>query len=199
MKTLIAILLIFTTQLVAKAQNLIINKTKFNRGIYLTFEEFKLDSPSIAFNYNIKEKIRNIGGIFSSNSITTYKIEIERKEAEKIGSIYGFSDGKNVYIKPALEILTPNREFYKVENFGRYCHFKDIVSSYMYGGSSVRFFCDRYIDLKTGVELELNNKEMIKLLKDDETLLEEFKNETSKKSKYFNYIMKYNKNNPYKE
>ena len=68
-------------------------------GIYLSFEEFRDNNPSINLINNIisKEEKYNTG-FMKSGRLKYYAIDIPKKDGRKIGEIFGFSDGKQFYI-----------------------------------------------------------------------------------------------------
>ena len=119
-------LVLFLTLIDINAQNLIINDTIYRVGIYRTFEEFKFNKPSIAFNYNVVINIHSYSKFNIAQQIALYKIMINKKIGKSIGNVFGFSNGKNVYINDRSPKLSPKTDFSKIEYFGIFCYYNEI-------------------------------------------------------------------------
>lgn len=132
MKRILFIITLITVTYVTKSQNLIINDAAYKAGIYRTFEEFKYNNPSIDFNYEVTTKNRGNGSLNAAGQVTYYRIMINKKLGKSIGEVFGFCDGKNVYINESLPRLGPKTGFSKIEYFGKYCYFEDIICISVY-------------------------------------------------------------------
>ncbi|WP_346858432.1 hypothetical protein [uncultured Draconibacterium sp.] len=168
-KLMLAFLFIAQTFFV-NGQSLIVNDTTYKPGIYKNFEEFKFNNPSIDFSYQISTKTRNYGFFNYGNGfpqnvtkgkVSYYRISINRKTANSIGSVYGFSDGKNVYINPNNPVLGPKTEFTKIEYFGDYCYFKDTFCQLIDYGETARTVCSltkKLLNIENGEVLLLDER-----------------------------------------
>ncbi len=112
-----------------KAQNLLnTNSSTLKKGIYKNFEEFKNNSPSMDLEYTILSKQKDTGGVLNrliTNGKTSfYYLDISKEQTKEIGKIYGFSDGKNVYINEFNPKLKPSTLFMKVNFISEFCLFE---------------------------------------------------------------------------
>lgn len=177
-----------------QSQNLIKDDTLYKAGIYKTFEEFKFNSPSIVFNYKINIKNKGYGTLGLEGRMDFYRIEIERKVAKSMGNVFGFSDGRNVYINEEYPQLGPRADFSKIQYFGKYCYFEGFAYTVVYtpsGSTTVAEVDEKMIDINSGEVIHLRKKTMRELLANDPKLLEEFNNETQKNKKLKAYAIKY--------
>lgn len=161
------------------SQNLIVdNNTTLKKGMYKTFEEFRTNSPSISLDYEIKP-VHLIMETFLYNDIV-YQLGIDNDKAKEIGDIWGFCDGKDVYINMLFKLMSlkkvfkPGSQFDKIINLGRYCSFVSVqpVPNSVNLGHSIY-----YLDFNTGKEMPLDKSTLKKILSKDKELSENFKNE----------------------
>lgn len=124
---------------------LIMEDTVYKPGIYRTFEELKYNSPSIPFDYEVKEITRRV----HFRRIYRYKMLMYRKEAKTYGRVLGFSDGKNVYIDAKRLTLSASSQFSKVEFGGRYAYFDD-VDCITYSEQTNCYVYDKVMDMHSG-------------------------------------------------
>jgi len=163
----------------AYSQNLVIdNNITLKRGIYKTYEEFKNNSPSVPLEYEIKA-VRLIMQSQLYNDIV-YQMEIDKDKAKEIGDIWGFCDGKSVYINMQFKVMTqkkifkPNSQFDKLLYIERYCCFISVQPIPNVVGLGHYFYA---LDFNTGKEIVINKVTLKKIISKDEGLLEDFKNE----------------------
>ena len=151
--------------------NYIINANSYRPGIYTSFEEFKFNSPAIVDHYT-----------FDGKRFWTEQRGEKKKIKRK--TIWGYSDGKHVYVRW-------NR-YPEITVKGRYCYFQEkgvgVPIPIPYSDQVV-------INYNTGAIYLLNKRLMKKILETDTELLAEFQQEKSKKKKLLEYIMKYNARN----
>jgi hypothetical protein len=145
-------------------------------GIYKTFEEFRSNAPSLPLQgkitpSEIKFKVRS-----ELASLTTYKLDIPKEEAKKIGGVFGFSDGSKFYV--TLNYKDPGRvnnaEFYELEYLGSYCIYDAVVISSLDNHT----FHDKrtfMLDLYTGDALLITATRLKRILAGNAELLAEFK------------------------
>jgi hypothetical protein len=182
----------------AQSQNLIIDdSTSYKKGLYKTFEEFKTNSPSIPLTQEV----------ISSNVVWTdvlhlvmyglknnpvYYLKIEKEETKKIGFIWGFCDGKNVYVNREFNtfsgklVFNPQSKFFKMLYFGRYCYF-------ITGQQTPLGFSPGAIglDINSGNIFELTSSKTKKIISKDKELLNEYNNDLSKEDLNFKYLKLY--------
>ena len=101
--------LVILLPLIAFGQDKIYNSTEFKRGIYKTYDEFINNAPSITNEFTVKNKSTVRGGS---------PFDFEIKDGTKVGKVFGFCDGKDVYMK-GLRM----GGFCKVDYVGRYSFF----------------------------------------------------------------------------
>lgn len=188
------LLLFFSCKMVA--QYPILTDSIKQPGIYLNFEEFKQNKPSIKLSNPIIYKQVKYGGLGSSNSKTAYAIDIQKNEGREIGDVFGFCDGKNFYFIASeyTDIYFPNKihnfNFYKVEYVGKLC-FYDAVQNSGPNSGTIATLATVVIDINTG-EINLLSKSYLKqLLIEKPELLEKFKKQENKYDHLKEYLKEY--------
>jgi hypothetical protein len=163
----------------AYSQNLIIEDSlNLKKGIYKTYEEFKNNSPSVPFEYEIKA-VRLIMESLLYNDIV-YQMNIDKDKAKEIGDVWGFCDGKIVYINMQFNVMRtkkvfkPDSQFDKLLYLGRYCCFISVLPQSNSVELGHYYFA---LDFNTGKEIVINNGSLKKIISKDKGLLEDFKNE----------------------
>lgn len=102
----------------AHSQKLITDDSlNLKKGIYKTFDEFRSNSPSIPLDYEII-KVNDIA----------FQLKIDKEKTDYYGAIWGFCDGKKVYINLDFDMsgrsrFRPYSYFGILQNIGRYCYF----------------------------------------------------------------------------
>ena len=173
----------------AHSQILIINDSlNLKKGIYKTFEEFRYNSPPIPLDYEI---------VYINENIANLKIDKEKTKF--YGAVWGFCDGKNVYINrdfnmSGKRVLNPDSQFNKILFIGRYCYFLT------YPDANVlvyRQYLPYAIDFNSGDELCLNcepnflfikESQFKKIISRDPKLWQEYKNDKSGEDLFLKYI-----------
>ena len=167
----------------AIAQNLIVDDSfNLRKGIYKTYNEFKLNSPSISLDYDIQKEIIDYTNLMQAATYThrdtAYTLNIDKDKANEIGTVWGFCDGRNVYINRETSISSgkvifkPYSKFYKILYIGRYCYFS---LGYRSGGGFTYGILG--IDFNTGELLELSRKKVKKYISKDAELVQECNND----------------------
>lgn len=174
------------TDILINHDSYIINTTVYNKGIYKTFEEFKYNKPSIVSNYSFDGK-----NLWWSDEQSTKQKKIKKKE------IWGFSEGDKIFVSW--------RKYDELLAKGRYCYFKEKGTRVVYAVSvlpamilpiPLPYKDELIINFNTGKTYLLSKKLMKTILTtDDAELLHEFMNESQKKKKLFEYLVKYNDRN----
>lgn len=197
MKKSFLFLFLFLIMIKSNGQSLIVDKgIALKPGFYKSFEEFKTNSPSLDFNYTLKEKPVKYGGIITgSGKVIYYQINIDKKKAKTLGKVYGFCDGKNVYIYQGKSYFNLKSSFVKIEYLGRYCYYKAVDIDRNIGpsgsaGTSASLE-ERAIDINTGGDKRLNKLNIKEILEKDTELLSDFNNEKKKGKALKEYIVSY--------
>ena len=177
MKKLILIIL-FLGVTKAFAQYPILNDSIKNPGIYRTFEEFKNNHPSIVMNFKIASEEVKYGSIGFRKTLTAYGLDFSAKMGENIGPIFGFCDGKSFFVVSKTPTLSHYLSFFKIEHLSQYCVFKytyesvlAVAAVYMLTGGT------RILDLKTGESVNLNKKNLKKIIKTNPEISAQFEKE----------------------
>ncbi len=220
MKSMILFFGLFSILLTVNGQNLIINDSIFREGIYKTFEELKYNKPSMEFNYNVITKSHRYGLSNEKGQVPFYKIMINKKEGKSIGKIFGFCDGKTVYINDNSPRLGPDTEFSKIEYFSKYCYFKYVkirktekqksraernmdnaknifisnnVGRIMNASTTVieGRLVEKILNIESGKVISLSTKVLRELIANDKELLDEFNKESQRSQKLMQYLIRY--------
>lgn len=94
------------------------------KGIYKNFEEFKNNTPSITLDYEVLRVYKDTGGILDKEETAFFQLDVTKEEGKRIGRVYGFCDGKNVYINELKPRLKRKVLFLKANFIGPYCVFE---------------------------------------------------------------------------
>lgn len=170
------------------------NTITFESGLYKTFEELKYNNPSVKLNFDITSKTQQVGMGKNAEKVTNYRLDLSRRKAKSIGEIYGFSDGKNIYINTIGGRTGYAKDFVKIQMYNRYGFFSSIGHTTIVVGSVVTssvYVVHNLLDMNTGEIIELNNKKMREIMSDDKELLEAFEDESRKQLKIPEYMHSY--------
>ncbi len=166
--TLATLLLLFVGCILLNAQDIATTESiGLKKGIYKNFEEFKNNSPSIPLNYKVIKIDYETGGILERKEALLYQLKITKEEGKKIGRVYGFSDGKNVYINEYMPKLRPVVLFSKVGFIGSYCLFEFTPFKNVNSILST----NRLIDMNTGKVVKLSKKVLKTLISDENNVV----------------------------
>jgi len=177
------------------SQKLIVDDTlNLKKGIYKTFNEFRENSPSIPLEYEIV-RVNDIA----------YQLKIGKEETEHYGAIWGFCDGKAVYVNLDFDMSGRNRfrpySYYGIlQNIGRYCYFPFPQVAYTNLNAMIingRNPLPYVVDFNNGKLLCLNcdmnagflkQSHFKKILTRDPELWTIYKNDKSKEDLFLKYI-----------
>lgn len=124
-----------------------------------------------------------------------HRLDVEKKVGKRIGKVYGFSDGNEVYINPGTPKLRRRTDFYKVEPIDRFLHYKVVerITVPVAGAAPavISFPAEKLLDIETGKSKTLTRVRLRKLIADDIELLEAFNEEKKKSSKLKLYLETY--------
>jgi hypothetical protein len=169
------------------------NDEGLTRGIYKNFEELQNNKPTIAFNYQISSRFRKKGST-GFEKIPFYRINIGRGQGRSIGRVFGFCDGKNIFINEDYPRLGPKTEFVQLENLGRYYYFETIRATTIFVGTVPVTTYDpvsKIMDAYTGEIIVLRIKTLEDIIVNDPDLLAEFQNDPKKGRKLKEYLIRY--------
>jgi len=144
---------------------------KLKKGFYANFKEFQVNNPSLQFDFSIEEIDRN-GKKFTKVSLADPLIDKDRL----FDLIYGFSDGKNVYIKKY--VTGGYYTFIPVQSIGRYCYVGKkmdnqgvpIILPFVIGAVSIPYEKDFIMNISSGKEYPLTEDNLRLILKSDKEL-----------------------------
>ncbi len=168
--------------------------TKQRTGIYRSFEEIKYNSPGEEFNYTVKKRK---AGRIGSKYYYTYRLIMGRNIRDRIGQIYGFYDGEDLYInlhtKPRN--LRRSTDFVKAENIGIFYYMEVFQSIYFTTGKYSSWVhnstLEKVIHKDSGEAINLTKSSLKQLIGEDTELVEEFEQENRKSEKLRVYLIKY--------
>lgn len=157
----------------------------YKPGIYKKFDEFRYNNPSVALQGNIASRTDHAG----PDKVTFYSLRMKRNQERELGKLFGFSDGSDIYVRRKEGIGIPS-EFVKVDNFGKYGYFEDIL--YIPTSSaSIPVLTMNLIDMNTGETERIDRKYLRDLLADEPGILEDFEREPQKSKKMKDYLIRY--------
>jgi hypothetical protein len=193
----------------AQPKTILEDYQNFKEGIYKTFEEFKFNSPSVPLTYGKAHKSKSYpendkyGG-----SLDIYKLEITREKAKEIGAVWGFCDGRDIYIWTGGDHFNSKYNFIKLDFFGRYCHYREIstqshgytspITGFRQGGGYSVKVSTVAMNLSNGAFFNVTKKNIKVILESDSLLAEKFKSEPNKSDKLVTYLEIYSRKH-YKE
>lgn len=107
------LIFIVTLPSISFCQDKAIESIERTRGIYKTYQEFISNSPSITNEFTVQDRSTSRGG-------SPYDFDVAN--GAKVGKVYGFCDGQNVYVK-GLRM----GGFCKINYMGKYPFFKYVT------------------------------------------------------------------------
>jgi hypothetical protein len=151
----------------------------------------KYNNPSVPLHDKIYSRVVSLSG---SKQVTYYKLDVTRNQAKESGEIFGFSDGKNQYVRQTGGTGL-KREFVRIDNYGKYGYFEDI-GYILVNSTVVPYLTFNLIDMNSGDITRIDKKHLREYLAEDPKLLEAFNNESQKDKKIKEYLIRYlaNKN-----
>ncbi|MBK0403961.1 hypothetical protein I5M27_13280 [Adhaeribacter sp. BT258] len=179
-----------------QAQHLITDaNVALKPGIYRNFSEFKHNKPSINLPEN--HKISRSGPKSVSSKAVFRRRPLEKTE------IYGFCDGKNIYVYPRLaDVSKKPATFNKITYLGRYATYAskskyEVPSASSASGTMpVTDKAEYALDMGMGQFIALTPEKVAKLIADDVELSAAFKKQSFKKKHLTDYIIRYAQKHP---
>lgn len=166
------------------------NDNNYKPGIFKSFDEFKYGNPSVELSY----QVINIKHNYGKGQLSYYKLNLIKKNRQALGKIFGFSDGKDIFIDINYPKLNSNPEFVKMEYLYKYCYFEYVKYIPIFTGSTgtiVPSLVQKLLDINTGEVLVLNKETIREILANDPSLLKEFNNTPGKDKVLKEYLIKY--------
>lgn len=127
---------------------------------------------------------------FRTHGVIYHRIKLPKEERRYIGNVFGFSDGKFIYINPRTPKPRKLANFYKTERIGPYLYFKN-EARITYQGRNITWLQEKLLDIQTGDVLTLTRPKLREIIQDDEELLELFNAEKGKSGKIKLYLIEY--------
>jgi len=206
--SLLVVALLFVQQF-GLSQNLppILKADKPVRGIYLTFEEFLNNTPSIQSEFELTPGFNGLSK--SVNALILKKSDPLKRKAYKF---WGVSTGDSVYVNVAN--YQAAKGYTKMLSLGRYCYTKGITSPALRDPGGAAVFTGLVVgviatipreagyilNINTGNFYLLHSDIIIKILSKDSELLKAYSAETEKNKKdadvMLSYIERYNQRHP---
>jgi len=220
MRLIISLALIFlaTTQSFTQSIN-INNATRFKDGIYSSYQDFVNNDPSHPIeSFQVKWKQTPFFNILKMKSCKNYKEGKIKKTNMK--EVWGVCVDGVPYIQYSVGVpyklhfgnqaadLNGNSSFSRIRIIGNICHFniedvypkrtKNIFRNDSFindvDGQMIR--AQRLLKLNTGEVYHYDEFVLTQLIKNDELLAMEYKNEIDREYKIFIYLQRYNDRNP---
>lgn len=181
-------------------------ENQFKPGIYKNLKELQENAPSVQLNSDTNIKSKKHTETFSRHESVQYFLKMKKRKYKEIGFIFGFCDGKQVYISSAQpERFWARKPFYALELQGRYNFIakREYGDSFMMtptpvagggmamtpsgGGRTVNFYM---FDMNTGEFLPVSKKSLKKELVQYPDLLNQYKDDKNRNGKTARYIKK---------
>ena len=193
---------VFFSSLGQTTNNILSTKT-YRAGLYMSFLEFRTNSPSIVTEvYPIPEE----GGkeMEKDDPYTWFYKNKRGKEKPISNNVWGFCTGKEIYF---LKKGFPTYYYLPMVFVGRYCYavddlnvFKRIFSALNETTESTDIkdyrasnTYDYLININNGEEFILSEKVLVTIIKDDPALYEKYQADPDGMEKRIEYILNYNR------
>ena len=171
----------------------IIFETKtLKKGIYKTLEEFKNNNPSEELKYETTYKDRSPG--IAQTRVRAYRINIDKRDGQFIGRVFGFCDGNSVFLCDGRRTLHKKLDFFKLQNLGRYSYLELRVAVSNYGGGPTSELQRRVVFLGGTQTFNIDvtyTSDVEDFLKDDPEIAKMYNEERKKTKNIGLYIVRY--------
>ena len=165
----------------------------YNKGVYKDFEEFKFNCPSIPFDYKIDSVCyTNLDVYTNAANHLSYHLVTDKQNIKNLGSIYGFCDGKHIYLNETNPIVTERTDFELVQFVGLYSYFEQyhMIQGEM-GALNSSAVLKRIININYGECSIVTLDVLDKIFETDSILLQRFNAQKDKKDKVKDFIALY--------
>lgn len=171
------------------------------KGFYTHFYEFKYNKPSLPFDYTIDSCLVRYGGSKFDGTHKYYAISVKDDQDKFLREVYGFCDGKDIYISLGKGLISSKISFEKLIFKGRYCLNNIIVDKGripvpLPGGGMMLVTTSHQlatylIDMNNGESLIFDEKRLKRILQTDKELFDRFSAEANSKEKLNEYLINY--------
>ncbi len=130
---LLVILSFFCSTMVCaqNSSNKIYNAKELKKGFYKSYDEYINNSPSVLKDFTVKPKTLRK----SDSAIICVDFELANED-EKVGSIWGFCDGKDVFIKRSTGLNS--NKYWRVEHIGIHPYYYYFEKGFGFGPGLMR-------------------------------------------------------------
>src|SRR6185437_12369328 len=192
---LISILLSLVFVSKTQSQTLIVDDTaNLKVGVYRTFKEFRYNSPSITTEFTVRPEEKRFDyapSEFKDSSRHTIYYLLLPESYTITDTIWGFCDGKNIYINTWWSTYSPKGTYERLEYIGRYCLF----FKWQPGGyKKPPRICRVAININNGLAFDpdiLSHSDLKQILEKDTYLYNKYKQVKERKAKSFYYLKLY--------
>lgn len=122
-------------------------------------------------------------------NIPTFRLDLTEEESDELGHIFGFSDGKYLYLHNSRPTYNGSTWFYKAETIDPFIYY-ETVDSGEYGLIIKKCVIDRG---KRKFYRKFLNNQMRKVLSDKPGLKEKFNKQKQKWDHFRDYLIEYSK------
>lgn len=158
----------------------------FKEGIYLNFEEFKLNQPSILNSFEGR-----------GDELQIYDDSLDKMVPVYADRVWGYSQSGNIYV-------SEGESFWRVIHIGNLAQYSAIVVTKFTSIDQFGFPVESYaknmkslfFDMTDGSKFELNQRNVEAYLEDKPQLKEQFKKRRKKTSDLMMILRAYNELNP---
>lgn len=176
------------------ARDFILLASTFRPGVYRSFQEFQLNSPSMRGNIVIRQRSATAQIYLLASRNELFLIDDDGTE-QKIKDAWGYSDGKDIYVR--------DNGWNKIQLVGAWCLYEirgvgATPGYYNPNDTQIRPVASSYkkqrvLNVYSGQQYDLTVFYMRKyILADDPALLEEFKADKQRQEHLEYYIQRYN-------
>ena len=164
-------------------------------GVYDDYQAVQAGEPSRDLPARLQEYSHHVVGFFRSTEVKLVQLDLHRKQARALGTIFALSDGAQLYLYPRFP--TPVQRFsnYKpVQQIGPYLYGRTVsVSAVPHGQTqmSKETMVEVLFDTRTGRFSTLTMATLKDIIAGDEELLAQFESERRKRRKLRLYLQKY--------
>ena len=161
-------------------------------GVYQNFSALKYRNPAYPYTYSFTKK--KVGTPI--RKIYHYQLNVSRNERKRIGEVYAFSDGEDMYINiaPRSKRIGSSTRFAKAEDlkvFYFFEYYETTAVPNQYGGIYADSWKKKLIDKRSGKVITVNRNRLQQIIMDDPELSDEFRQESSKSKKLKEYLIRY--------
>ena len=179
-------------------QSKIVQDSVLKPGLYFSVEDVIYNRPANIQNLSFDKDSIRVAKNWKRTSMDIYHLNITREQAvrtEKLGGIFGFCDGKNIYLSTTFKQSELGRSFFKAEIICDFINFEGVSTIYVNGRPDPfkqGGYVQNVIDTKKGQFFDfLTKRTFKKVISEKPKLVESFKNQDDKSLHYRAYLQKY--------